>query len=130
MINVPIDSHDFEKVSLFTMYKGRRAYDVYKCKCCGLQGRRYGVAEEITVKRDKILCAYAKGLRDKVKKCEQVIITDDYPCNSFGFIKGIKYDRVPCPEDQREKFADDVWVFSDERGEPVRLLNGEFSVVE
>lgn len=130
MVNVPIDSHDFVKKNLYTLFKGKRPYDVYKCKCCGLEGRRYGISEDVTVKRDKILCAYAKGLRDKAKICQQVIVTDEYPCNAFGLMPGIEYDRVPCPKDQMDKFSEDVWVFSETRGEPVRLLSGEFKIVK
>ncbi|WAX17082.1 hypothetical protein PF672P2_00067 [Parabacteroides phage PF672P2] len=132
MVNIPIESHDFVKKNLYPVSRGKIVYDIYKCDCCGLEGRRYGTSKEITVKRDKILCAYAKGFRDKLTKChvQQVIITNEYPCVAFGLLAGIEYDRVPCPKDEMDKFAEDVWVFSETRGEPVRLLPGEFKIVK
>lgn len=41
--------------------------------------------------------------------------------NSIGVPTGI-YDTVECPEEHKEKFANDAWVMHPTRNEPVRLF--------
>ena len=45
------DDHDWEKTNLFTvMARGGGHYDTYKCRVCGITGRRYGL--EMSIQRD------------------------------------------------------------------------------
>lgn len=46
---------------------------------------------------------------------------------SFGFKKDRIYETCPCPESE-SGFIDDVWVYSEKRKTPVRLLEGEYIV--
>jgi hypothetical protein len=56
----------------------------------------------------------------------KVKITDENARWNFGFEEGRIYEVVPSPE---RKFEDSVWVFSEERGEPARLLPHEYEYV-
>ena len=50
-------------------------------------------------------------------------------CKSFGLDNLSVHDKVPCPEEFIDKYSDDVWVFSQIRQEPVRLLRGEYTTM-
>lgn len=133
MENIKITSHQFTKQNNITISRGRKSYDIYKCQCCGLEGKRYGLTEEITVVRNKVSCSFYKNKLAKDKEdydnSTKVKITDRYPCISFGLEYGAIYDRVECPEEEKEKFANDIWVYSEKRKEPIRLLEGEYKII-
>lgn len=40
-VSVP---HTWEKTNLVTKVTGGRVYDTYKCKVCGIEGKRYGIS--------------------------------------------------------------------------------------
>jgi hypothetical protein len=40
--------HDWEKQNGVTLMRGGFSYDIYKCKHCGVTGKRYGLAAGIT----------------------------------------------------------------------------------
>lgn len=48
-INIYQKPHHFVKVNLTTLQDKDGMYDLYKCKHCGLQGKRYGLSESILV---------------------------------------------------------------------------------
>ena len=35
--------HKWEKQNLVTIKRSGRMYDIYKCTCCGITGKRYGI---------------------------------------------------------------------------------------
>jgi len=39
--------HQWEKSCLVTQRKAGRMYDTYKCKCCGITGKRFGLSSII-----------------------------------------------------------------------------------
>ena len=41
---------------------------------------------------------------------------------------GSEHNTVPCPKDYKKKYADAIWVQG--IGEPVRLLSGEYEIIE
>jgi len=43
----PVKEHDWGKQNLVTVANGGAIYDVYKCKNCGVSGRRYGLGERV-----------------------------------------------------------------------------------
>lgn len=45
----------------------------------------------------------------------------------FGLEKDTVHKVVPCPKEYAELYEDDVWVYSAERKEPVRLMSCEYS---
>jgi hypothetical protein len=40
-------SHCWEKINLITIIKGKQTYDEYKCKNCGITGKRHGIDHDI-----------------------------------------------------------------------------------
>lgn len=40
--------HMWEKQNLVTIRRAGRMYDIYKCKCCGITGKRFGIGCEVT----------------------------------------------------------------------------------
>lgn len=77
MINLPINSHKFKKASLYTQFSRGRSFDKYIYEVCGLDGRRYGLSDKITVSRNKVSCSFYKNnslnyLNKKIKVLGQI----------------------------------------------------------
>ena len=127
VISLNDTNHKFEKSNLVTQ-RGRsgRVFDEYKCAHCGLKGKRYGLNEAITVKKDKT-CTNVSA--PKEKSLGQVRISSDIDSRAWGLNPGDVVDRVPCPPADAAKYANDVWVFSPTRQEPVRLFGSEYEQV-
>jgi hypothetical protein len=117
---IHICTHDFEKQNTVTIIRGKKCYDKVKCKYCGLEGIRYGLSEFISVKYNK------KCTRPVSKKIK---VISAYVCNAFEFSMNKIYEIIECPV-EHSQYKKDVWIYSDERKEPVRLLPGEFIYVE
>lgn len=113
--------HDWEKQNLMT--KGvKRAYDVYKCRRCGIVGKSYSLGN-ITI-RELDVKKFNKCQDIITKTAKSIMVTD---CKAFGSkfanIKpGSKHDIVPPPPGEDNKRGE--WVMG--VGEPVLLLAGEF----
>lgn len=54
--------HKWEKQNLVTIKRAGRMYDVYRCNCCGITGKRYGIGGDVT--RD------SKYKADKYQYCQ------------------------------------------------------------
>jgi len=119
-MKVSIYKHNFVKENMVTIVRGNKAYDRVVCSDCGLRGIRYGLDDTVSVKYDK---ACRKQLAQRVK------ITGEYVCHEFGFLMGGEYDRCECPEKDRARHGNAVWVYSKQRREPVRLLFNEYEEV-
>jgi hypothetical protein len=124
MVDIAMESHEFEKTNPVTIVRGRRAYDEYRCRVCGLEGKRYGFSNIIRVQRDKLNCSHRKRM---LTKCVRIRKEDEPNLkNSFGLSADKEYEPVEPPERYKGKYPESVWVFSEKRQEPVRLLLGEF----
>lgn len=115
--------HRFEKQNLTTLKDKSGYYDIYKCVYCGLEGKRYGVSDAIAARSGK----RCEG--PQLKPGTKIIVISNYACQAVGLKFGKEYTTVDCPEEHIAKFANDAWVISDRRNEPVRLLPGEFDLV-
>lgn len=127
MIDIPITLHDFQKVNAVTIVRGGYAYDKYRCRVCGLEGKRYSFSETIRVQRDILSCSHRQRM-----KAGKICIRETHEPNlkpQFGLFAGREYETVEPPEDYKGKYPGSVWVFSKKRREPVRLLPGEFVFV-
>ena len=120
-------NHKFSKVNLVTQRGRGQMFDTYKCEYCGLTGKRFGIgSNSIHVRKEKICTHKAEIIPPaKQENLGKVKIVDNYPCNQFGFKLNEIYDRVPCPQEEMEKYSNDVWVYSEQRKEPIRLLPNE-----
>ena len=119
-----MELHDFDKQNLVTTNKG----DLYKCSICGATGYRRSLAEVITVSETE----FKKALKcTKTKNNTSLsfskVTTKDMPY--IGLEEGI-HKIVECPVEYKDKFNNDVWVFSKKRNEPVRLLPHEYTIIK
>ena len=122
MVEIAITSHNFKKINLVSIRKGKKIFDILKCSDCGLEGKRYGFTETVCVKRDKVNCSFRK----KIRSSKVAIFENPHLESEFG-LKCSIFDVVEPPEEYKGKYPESVWVFSEKRGEPVRLLPGEFA---
>jgi len=123
-IQIPLigSDHDFSKSNLFTKSSQKGVYDVYECVHCGLQGKRYGLNDYIKVDKDKPCTKQKDAPKEYVFTPYLIQLTQ----KTMGMDKGYKTLSSPCPIDEREKYGDDVWVFSPKRNEVVRLFSEEY----
>lgn len=125
-------THDFTKTNLVTLPGKRGSYDEMRCGNCGLRGKR---------RRVDILEVDGRTSPNNLEKCpkvpskapRKVRITNfgGHSPNFTNMIGGSVHDVVEPPSDYKSKFPNSqltVWV----NGvfEPMRLLAGEFEVVE
>lgn len=112
--------HDFQKQNLVTTPKG----DLYKCSECKAQGYRAGLSPFIILSESE----FKKSLKCEPEKTElpKEVSVKDMPY--VGIVAGT-HKVVKCPEGYTDKYADDVWVFSESRGEAVRLLPHEYKPI-
>lgn len=47
--NMDLGGHDWGKINLVTVTKRRGSYDEYKCKGCGLKGKRHSLSSSLQV---------------------------------------------------------------------------------
>lgn len=131
MIQISLNdtSHEFDKSNLVTQRGKGGTFDTYKCKHCGLEGKRYGLSELITVKKAKNCTRIVKPQSiNESNELGKVKIQRIDP--SWGLKSGDVVERVPCPESEKEKYNNQVWVFSPARNEPMLLLSGEYEEIE
>jgi hypothetical protein len=122
MKTISMDNHDMVKQNLVTTKQG----DSYRCLVCGVEGWRQNVSPIITITEAAFLvaekCTFLSSKPPKELPAE-VKVRVDMP--NFGIEAGI-HKVVPCPDEYKNRYADDVWVWSEGRKEPVRLLPGEY----
>jgi hypothetical protein len=133
-MNIPIQSHAFEKANLVTISSKQGSYDLYICAECGLTGKRFGLTDNITIlKNHKALAVCSNApLPEKVMpegwvRPIKVVVVGAYAIRTFGFEPNKIYDVVDATD---SRFVDDVWVYSEVRKEPIRLLADEYTKYE
>lgn len=119
MEEVHIESHRFTKQNLVTKSNRKGTYDEYKCKDCGLSGRRYGLSGYVTVKKNK-QCSFSPTIP------KEITITR---CNAVGpqfenLTPGSKHMVIEPPHGYLNSHSG-VWVMG--IGEPVKVLRGEYT---
>lgn len=124
MKNYPIigNSHQFEKTNLITI-KGKNGvlYDEYKCIYCQHTGIRVGLNTYITAK-EKVCTHKSEYTPQRIK-----IILRNVEALGFGFMYEDVRETVPPPKEYQH--LEGVWVYSETRKEPARLLFGEFEIM-
>jgi hypothetical protein len=127
-VNVRESQHEFEKKNLVTISGRKGGYDEKVCKYCGIKGKQY-TFEVIQIRENYkqenvFLCPKAP----KKQKINQIKITT---CTAVGrifenLITNSVHDVIPAPLGEKED-SKGVWVMG--IGEPVKVLNNEFTVV-
>lgn len=120
--------HNFKKKNLVTQSSRKGTYDIYECENCGIVGKAFQLGT-IQIK-DSYSDEKAEYCLNKKSVITNVKVTGDYVCNNFGLEKNKEYQICECPEEYKDRFSLDVWVFSEKRGEAVRLLPEEFEVIK
>ena len=126
IVSLKDPDHEFSKVNLITQQNTKGSFDEYKCKYCGLTGKRYGVGSEILQVKKAKVCTHKAEIPEPTKQenLGKAKIIHNHP-SMFGFENGKTYDRVPCPDEYMDKYSNDIWIYSEERKEPIRLLGHE-----
>ena len=115
--------HTWEKTNIVTKVDRKGAYDHYRCKNCGIEGKSYslGLIEVSVCYKDKLAhCPNAKHTKVKVVHC-----------NAAGkvfakFTPGSIHDIIEAPDGEDRSRGE--WVKG--VGEPVLLLYDEFTYVD
>ena len=131
-LNTP---HPFHKINLVTKFDSkRRSYDEYKCEKCGIEGKRFGLSEYITITKnysDELInnCIYLP----KEKKTDEFLgkLIRITPCNvnnpQFKNLTPGSIHRIVMPPENYINGDKGVWVMG--IGEPVKVLNQEFNFI-
>lgn len=125
MIQLSLDGsgHDFKKQNLVTERDSRGLHDRYKCKHCGLEGKSRSLGN-VSVRRNK-KCSYVPPV-PVIKKIEVI------ECRAVGkHFSNLKpksqHKTVKAPPPYKD---DDTGVWVMGVGEPVKLLNYEFKIIQ
>jgi len=127
-VKIEETNHEFRKQNLVGIQNKKGIYDVYKCSGCGLQGKSYklGTIEFVnSISERRIYQCKAVQPENPVK----VRITE---CAAVGALfanitPGSVHDVVTAPDGEPDNLLG-VWVMG--IGRPVKILKGEFEIVE
>lgn len=131
MYNVDIKEsrHKWVKKNLVTISKNGKNYDEVECSECGMKGKRYGfttVQIPETYKRENaFLC---KNATDIVLPKRVRIIHCNANGRAFDNLTDWSYHNVIDPPKEHKNDAKGVWVMGN--GEPVKILNNEFEIID
>jgi len=123
-VKIRFEDHDFEKENLVTTSNG---LDWYVCKKCGLKAWRTGLRNYLEAYSDPGPCKCHETVTGSSTIGKHVIIKSRYAQVQFGFEPDKVY--TSC-EGTDPKYANDIWVYSEARKEPVRLLPQEYYFVD
>lgn len=128
-INLTEGGHHWLKQNLTTIFKGRRSFDIFKCKNCGIKGKTTSLAT-IALKG-----SYSE---QKVFNCNNPDIDNDATgkrikiinCDATGKVfENLKpdseHDVIAHPEGEHNRGG--VWVMG--VGEPAKVLDDEFEYI-
>lgn len=123
--------HNFSKVNLVTIIKGRKNYDILKCSKCGVEGKRFGFSEELTISNKypnsqiqfctKDPQEIKNKFVDKFIKITNCIATG----NQFQNLKPSSIHKIVIPPEDHMNGDRGVWVQG--IGEPVKILFNEYN---
>ena len=121
--NLSEGGHEGEKTNLVTI-EGKRPYDIYKCKRCGITGKSYRLGT-IEIPERSIP---KMGTCQKLQRYDSIKITRCNACGQefIGLIPGSVHQTVPPPNGEDNKRGE--WVMG--KTEPVLVLFGEFQYLK
>ncbi len=121
--------HQFEKSNLITKKDKTGFYDNHQCTLCGMKGKRYGLNEYLHLSynysSDKIeQCP--KGSSGQPKRIKII------RCNGYGeafknLIPNSEHEVIKPPVSYKDDHKGE-WIMGN--GEPVKVLNNEFEIIE
>lgn len=130
-IQITEGGHDWDKQNLVTLKDAKSMYDLMKCKNCGISGKRRSLNTlEINsnYNRDNVYtCKNAKKVGFKVPS--RIQITKCYAQGAvFKNLTDGSIHNVVTPPEGYVNDSKGVWVMG--VGEPVKVLSGEFEIIE
>lgn len=115
-VDADISSHTFEEVD----------FNTYRCVKCGMEGKLEFLFP-LVLSVDRYVECSTSLVNILLQPQGEVRMMRDLP--DFGLYKGEVHKIVSCPVAYQDRYADKVWVFSELRNEPVRLLNREYDLI-
>lgn len=112
--------HDFEKTNLYTESDKIGTYDRYKCKNCGVEGKRRGIGSQ-SVEALDVPCNQPVKRPILVKTVSGSVV-------GVGLSNNTEYETTFAPKEYEHLSG--VWVHSEKRNEPVRLTPNEYVIVK
>lgn len=124
-INLNEGGHVWEKQNLVTIFNGRKHYDIYKCKNCGIEGKTNSL---ITISlKESLSSENIFNCKGKIHKDlpTRIKITN---CTAAGpqfqnLTQNSEHDVVTPPNGYKNDYTG-LWVMG--IGEPVKVLPSEF----
>lgn len=118
--------HQFNKVNLMTKFDKLGPYDIQRCDRCGLQGKRYGLDDNILVldEYSESQIRGCKNVEDTFVGRDVVVVRCDAMGAQFANLAVGSRHEVVSPPDNQINGDRGIWVMG--VGEPVKLLFGEF----
>lgn len=131
-------THEFGKQNMVTIRDRAGYHDKYKCELCGLEGKRFGLDDHVTIAGNRKAsndCPNAKPeAKPKTPSVTRIRITN---CGALGpqfanLTEGSEHKVVATPKTQQGKNENGdrgYWVLGAEN-EKVLVLHGEYKVVK
>jgi hypothetical protein len=131
-IEIDTFPHDFQKKNLVTISDRTGHYDLLKCSKCGIEGKRFGLGQMLTLTKD-----YSENI---IKNCDG---TDQEIITFYGrkiqitkcYAQGKQFENltscsfhwvIPAPSPYKDDLKG-VWVMG--ISEPVKVLNNEYVLI-
>lgn len=118
-------THEFIKENLVTVSDSKGMYDIFVCSKCGVKAKSYqlGYVRFDGRSKNPNQCSNADvAVRVKVSKC------DTHGPQFRNLLPGSIHDVVESPDSKYKNGESGYWVMG--IGEPVRLLPGEYRVLD
>jgi hypothetical protein len=131
-IEITTFPHDFQKKNLVTISDRTGHYDLYKCSKCGIEGKRYGLGNMLTLTKDysEKIIKECNGIAPEIPTLygRKIQITTCYAQGKqFANLIPDSFHRVvPAPALYKDDLKG-VWVMG--VSEPVKILNQEFILI-
>lgn len=133
-INLDLDQkgHIFQETGYIKPKKNEHFIKrTWTCSQCGCVGTQEGIPRIIKLKKAYVDVNCPKDsslIQALLQPRGKVRLTRPFP--DFGFEEGQEYEIVSCPPEYQIKYGSEVWIFSQKRNEPVRLLRREYHIIE
>ena len=117
--------HEWEKQNNVTRKYGKKLYDIYRCKHCGIEGKSYQIGTISIQNKFYKKAPCCPGVQQKKPTKLKVLCCTAFSPEFDNIIKGCILDILPPPPGEDNKLGE--WVMG--VSQPVLLLDGEFQYI-
>ena len=120
--------HEWRKQNLVTITKGRKHFDILKCKNCGITGETTSLSTIALKGSYSELTVFYCNVPDNKNASKRIKITRCYAIGDRfeNLTPDSEHDVIEAPEGEHNKGG--VWVAG--TTEPVKVLNDEFNYID